>query len=139
MDTQINQFKNILKSNSLYVTDQRIQLFTLLYSEEKPISLPKLAKKLNNELDLVTIYRSVDTLERLGVIKKVYAGWKYKVELSEKFRPHHHHLTCNNCSKVVDLDHEPELESALTKISRKYLFRIDSHEFELYGLCGNCS
>lgn len=133
------QFEKILKQNSMYITRQRNLVFSLLSSESKPISLPQIAKKLQKELDLVTVYRTVDSFEKLGIVKKVYAGWKYKIELSEKFRPHHHHLTCSSCSGVIDLDHEPELERALTKISRKYSFRIDSHEFELYGLCKKCS
>lgn len=138
MDPSIKEFKKILRKNSLYITDQRIQIFTLLLSEKKPISLSQLANSLKGKLDLVTVYRNIDTLEELGIVKKIYSGWKFRIELSERFRPHHHHLTCNSCGAVAPLDLGSKIESEIKELGEKQGFKITNHEVELYGLCQKC-
>lgn len=138
MDNSLKEFKKILKKNSLYVTRQRIALFTLLLNEPKPLSLQEIADKLEEKLDLVTVYRNVESLEKINVIKKIYAGWSYRIELSEKFKAHHHHLTCSKCQKTIKVDLGNRIENSLKQIASDYGFRLSNHEVELYGLCKKC-
>lgn len=139
MDSSLKEFKKILRKNSLYVTSQRIALFTLLLNERRPLPLHEIVKRLNGKLDLVTVYRNVESLEKINVVKKIYTGWNYRVELSEKFKAHHHHLTCSKCGKTIKIDLGNKIENSLKQIADDYNFRITNHEVELYGLCKKCS
>ncbi|MBI5357698.1 transcriptional repressor [Candidatus Saccharibacteria bacterium] len=138
MDSSLKEFKKILKKNSLYVTKQRIALFTLLLNEQKPLSLQETAKLLDEKLDLVTVYRNVESLERINIIKKFYTGWNYRIELSEKFKAHHHHLSCSKCAKTIKIDLGIRIENSLKQIANNHNFRLTNHEVELYGFCQKC-
>ncbi len=138
MESSLKEFKGILRKNSLYVTRQRIALFKLLFNEPKPLPLQDIAKKLNKKLDLVTVYRNIESLESVDVVKKIYTGWNYRVELSEKFREHHHHLTCTRCSKTVRINLGQAIEDELKSIGKSHNFTITNHEVELYGFCKKC-
>ena len=138
MESSLKEFKKILRKNSLYVTRQRVALFKLLLNEPKPLPLQDVANKLDDKLDLVTVYRNIESLEKIQVIKKIYTGWSYRVELSEKFRAHHHHLTCTQCSKTIRINLSDKIENELRSIGKSHDFVIKSHEVELYGLCKSC-
>lgn len=138
MDTSIKEFKRILRKHSMYITAQRIALFKLLLNEPKPLPLQDVAKKLDSKLDLVTVYRNIESLERVGIIKKISTGWNYKVELSERFREHHHHLTCTNCNKTKRIRLSESTEASLKSLGSRQGFRVKSHEVELYGICSSC-
>lgn len=139
MESSVKKFKKILKKNSLYVTKQRLALFTLLLNEQAPLSLQQIARRLDDKLDLVTVYRNIESLERINIIKKVYGGWNYRLELSEKFKEHHHHLTCNKCAKTLRIKLGDDIENSLKKIGNKHGFKITNHDVELYGICAKCA
>ena len=50
----------------------------------------------------------------------------------------HHHLICNSCNKVIevqgDLLHEIE-----EVIEEKYKFKIENHSLKFYGICEECN
>ncbi len=132
------KFKEILEKHRLRVTDQRKALYQSLAGHNQPVSLKRLASSLSTFMDQVTVYRNVDLFEDIGVINKVYTGWKYRVELSEQFRPHHHHLTCSNCGKIIPISLGIRMENAIENFGKKHGFKITSHQVELSGLCKAC-
>lgn len=132
------KFEQILKDNSLTATKSRKALYQSLAGHNRPISVNSLINSLSDQLDRSTVYRNIETFEKIGVINKVYTGWKYRLELSEKFRPHHHHLTCDNCGKVIPINLGQKMETAILHFGKKNNFKIQNHEIELRGLCSNC-
>lgn len=138
MESSLKEFKKILRKNSLYVTRQRVALFKLLFNEQKPLPLQEIAKRLGGKLDLVTVYRNIESLEKINVVKKVYTGWSYRLELSEKFKEHHHHLSCMRCGKNIRISLGDTIENSLKSIGKSHNFSVKNHEVELYGLCKNC-
>lgn len=131
-------FSEILKKNNLRLTYERKALYQSLASHDTPVSLKHLASSLSEKMDIVTVYRNIEIFENIGVINKVYTGWKYRIELSEQFRPHHHHLTCERCGKVIPIKLGENMERTITNFGKKHGFKIKSHEVELRGLCQNC-
>ncbi len=96
-------------------------------------------------LGLTTVYRTLEILHRLGMVRKTTAGdgqGRYELR-SGRETDHHHHLICTGCGKIVNyrdfVDEELELvkktEQALMK---KHDFVIQDHNFEFLGLCGPC-
>jgi Fur family ferric uptake transcriptional regulator len=56
---------------------------------------------------------------------------------------HHHHLVCTNCGRIIDyserIDEEVKLMGEIEKtLSKKYGFKIKSHQMRFMGLCDKC-
>ncbi len=132
------QFANTLKQNRLFLTNERIQIFTILKSLKAPCSINQLVKLSQQYADRSTVYRSLEIFERINVVKRVYSGWKYKIELSDDFSDHHHHMTCTSCNSVQSFHESSEFTLQLQKLEKQYGFLSDSHNLELRGLCANC-
>jgi Fur family ferric uptake transcriptional regulator len=90
------------------------------------------------DIDRASVYRSVALFERLSIVQRLQAGWKYKLELSDAFHEHHHHATCLHCGQVVSLSEDPELEAHLHDLAVAYNFTLRKHQIELSGLCATC-
>lgn len=133
------EFKVILRANNYLVTRERIRLFDELKGSESPLSISRLVERTKNSLDQTTVYRNLATFEELGVSIRIYTGWKYKVELSDKFKKHHHHMTCTKCGAVVSFHESPEFVHQLKKLDELHSFKSESHSLELRGICKSCS
>jgi Fur family ferric uptake transcriptional regulator len=84
------------------------------------------------------VYRTLELFEEIGITTRVYSGWKYKVELSDDFSPHHHHMTCTNCGEIISFEESDAFLRELDRISKNHGFKSESHSLELKGLCKNC-
>lgn len=132
------KFEDILKKKSLRMTAERKSLYEHLSGLDEPVGIKQLVSSLSGEMDQATVYRNIELFDEIGVINKIYTGWKYRIELSEKFRPHHHHMTCINCGKVIPINLGPRMEEAIGNFGRRHGFKIKNHEVELRGLCNSC-
>jgi Fur family ferric uptake transcriptional regulator len=132
------KFEEILDKKLLRLTAERKTLFRHIARLESPVSIKELASSLSDQMDQVTVYRNVELFEKLGIINRIYTGWKYRIELSERFRPHHHHMTCINCGKIIPITLGERMEDAIESFGKKHGFKIKSHEVELRGLCKDC-
>ena len=101
--------------------------------------------KLYPGIGLTTIYRTLDLLERMGLINKFSVGdgqnrYEFK---SGKKKEHHHHLVCTKCGKIIDYSDFVDEELKLVKkteeiLATKYNFAIKDHNIEFLGLCEKC-
>ncbi len=97
-------------------------------------------------IGLTTIYRTLEVLSNLGLVYKFDFGDKrarYELAEGPKGTPHHHHLVCTACNRVIDytdfFDEEVKLLQETEKgLSQKYNFKITNHLIQFYGLCENC-
>lgn len=133
----INNLKQILSSNGYRITDARTAIFKLLSSPE-PQSIRQILAKANGKVDRVSIYRNIEVFEKLGIVHRVYVGWKYKIELSDDFMAHHHHLSCLDCGKIIDIDDEKHIDDFIEEVSKKFNFKPRRHQFEVDGYCQDC-
>lgn len=130
-------FKEILASNNSHFTRARAATFELLFSPE-PQSIKEILAKAKGRADRVSVYRNIDLFEKLGIVHRVYVGWKYKLELSDQFIAHHHHLSCRGCGKVIDIEDEQHIEEFIQEVSGKFGFKPLRHQFEIEGYCKEC-
>lgn len=132
-------FINTLEKHKSSITRERKQLFTILDEAHSPLTIQELVKKAEKHaINRSTVYRTIDLFESLNIIHRVYTGWKFKIELSDTFSSHHHHITCTNCGKVISIEDPKGLEASLQDIEKRYQFRILQHTIELRGLCDEC-
>lgn len=133
----ITNFKNILSENGFRVTDAREATFKLLISPE-PQSISQILSKAKGKVDRVSIYRNIEVFEKLGIAHRVYVGWKYKLELSDDFITHHHHLSCLECGKIIDIEDEKHIDDFIEEVAKKFGFKPRRHQFEVDGYCKDC-
>lgn len=91
------------------------------------------------DIDRASVYRTVALFEELGIVQRLQIGWKYKLELSDAFSRHHHHMTCLRCGLVISFDETPELEQQLRWVAASNRFKMKSHQLEIQGLCARCT
>ena len=133
---ELQLFKEILSKSGHFATKQRLELFKYLQSNPE-VTIKKLIQELPSQ-DQATIYRSIKLFESLGVINRLQLGWNSKLELSSKFHDHHHHMTCNNCGRVVAWEEDPTIELRIQTVAMKLGFLPQDHQLEIRGLCQQC-
>jgi len=136
-DIQESNFRSEMKTNNLRITNVRLQIFTILSEATQPLSIKQIVDKVNNA-HFVSVYRSIDALHEVGIVKQVPQGFKNLFELSESFIPHHHHAICSSCGSITNIK-SSHLEKLIREISENIQFKEASHQIELHGMCANCS
>lgn len=131
----IRRFEETLRLNDCRLTTPRRLIFSALI--EGPTTSVVLSEKLSSHVDKASVYRTVMLFERIGIVNRIWQGFKSHIELSEIFLPHHHHAVCQRCGTVMDIA-STELEHLLTRLSRLNGFMTVEHSVELSGYCGEC-
>lgn len=137
MTEPTDQFKAVLKQHAQKLTSTRRLVFEALQDKE-PQTIQEIYNYCAGLADRSSVYRSISLFERIGIVKRLQIGWKYKLELSDDFHHHHHHLTCLNCGKTFPLPEDKELEKRLKILSDKQDFEIAEHQLEIQGYCLDC-
>lgn len=132
----MDQLEKIFAKANLRLTKPRRTVFQLLQKVNAPITTGGIIQQCP-QVDRTTIYRVLETFQKLGVITIVHVGWKNYYELADPFIPHHHHLYCQKCYNAVPLE-DPEIEQFIQHIAHKYNFVAIDHHFELEGICRDC-
>ncbi|OGS21206.1 MAG: ferric uptake regulation protein [Elusimicrobia bacterium RIFOXYA2_FULL_40_6] len=131
------------------VTTGRQAILDILHKANKHLSAEDIYLKVHEiypAVGLTTVYRTLEILEKMGMIFKFDFGDKrarYELAEGEKGENHHHHLVCTNCNRVVDykdfIDQEVKLlKETERELSKKYNFNINNHLIQFYGLCEKC-
>ena len=129
--------QKVLAANGYHVTKARRATFDLLLAPE-PQSMGELTKKAAGKIDRASVYRNVALFEQLGIVHRIYIGWKYKLELSDDFLAHHHHLSCLRCGKVIDIHDDALVEQFIADVTKRFGFRPRRHQLEVDGICAAC-
>lgn len=130
-------FVQTLKEAGYSVTKPREIVFSALLSG-RPRSMRELTLDLSSVIDRASIYRTVALFEKLGIVTRVQTGWKYKIELSDRFTPHHHHMTCQSCGRDISFDEPEDLDLLINKVASQHGFVAKNHTLEISGLCSQC-
>lgn len=140
---EIENLKNNLKEKGYKLTPQRRAIVDVIIRNEgnhlTTEEIYDLVKIECPEIGLATVYRTVQLLEELGVICKLDLNdGCSRYELVHEDEMHqHHHLVCNNCGKVIEVQGDL-LEILEQEIQSKYDFQIKNHSVKFYGLCSDC-
>lgn len=123
-------------------TSGRRQLVELLSHTPHPVTIPEILA-VDPTLPQSSVYRNLTVLERAGVVVKVITTGEWGCyELAEDLTGHHHHLICDSCGAVRDVDVPDHLErlldTALTTVAEEQGFVLDRHRLDLVGRCADC-
>lgn len=137
MSSPESSLAEVLKANGLHVTNARKQVFLALHHKE-PQSMNSLYQCLKDKIDRTSIYRTIALFEKLHIINKIYIGWKYKIELSDAFSDHHHHISCLGCGTIIAVKEDHRIEHLIAELAKKHNIYRPTHQLEIQGYCKRC-
>jgi Fe2+ or Zn2+ uptake regulation protein len=87
------------------------------------------------DVHLATIYRTLDTLTRIGAVSHVHLG--HGPSVFHLPGEGHQHLVCDACGDVVEVPEELFADLA-RRVSADHDFELHPGHFALGGRCGRC-
>lgn len=120
-----------MRGGGYKATPQRMAVLRALI-EEQHQSLEEIRARCP-EVGLVTVYRTLDLLGSLGIVRRLDLGDGSRYELAEN---HHHHMICESCGDISEFEECPLDPERLPPGSAD--FEVRSHSLEVYGRCGAC-
>jgi Fur family ferric uptake transcriptional regulator len=129
----------ILRRAGQKMTPQRLLIVRALRHAGGHVSAAQIAEQVHEVypfVDVSTVYRTLDTLKRLGLVTVTDMGSGDDVFEWAPAEPHHH-LICTACGHVQEIDHR-YLERLAEQLECDFRFGADLNHFAIFGLCGGC-
>ncbi len=128
----------LLRERGNRVTLQRRAILKIIEEEGRHLSADEifhLARKQVPRLSLSTVYRTLDLLKELDLVRELRLGddhYRYEAQSDQ-----HQHLVCLECGKVIEFrcSHLGEVHDQL---ARRHEFEITGSRVELLGYCDAC-
>jgi Fur family ferric uptake transcriptional regulator len=131
-------FPSLLRGQRLKATPIRLAILEVFAHQPKPISILDLKAKISGDCDVVTLYRNADVLCKLGLLNRIRLGDKKDYyEFAQK--AHHHHLVCNFCGKVSDIQDCEIGEISKQDLKLAGFAEVSRHSLEFFGICKQCN
>ncbi len=143
MGKQEKHIADRLREGKKRITSQRLAIIRLfLENSEAHLTAEDIFRQLrereNRRVGLATVYRTLDLLVDVGVLRKLDFGeGRARYELAGEGIHHHHHLSCRSCGRVFEFG-EDLLERLEREVRRRTGFLVLDHEVRLLGLCSRC-
>lgn len=132
---KLGQFIEACRHSGLKITPQRVAVYEVLLTREDHPTVEDIYNEVKKKypfVSLATVYRTVETLEELGLIRKV-AYWggsvRYDANTSD-----HHHLICVQCGAIRDV----EFCLDWTPPTNIQGYRVHKYSLHIYGVCPVC-
>ncbi len=101
-----------------------------------PLEVYDAARLLYQDLGLVSVYRTLEKLENLGLVQRVHHSKDCQAFLTAG-QGHQHLILCLHCGKAILFEGD-ELGALFDKVTQQTGFEITDHWLQLYGLCAEC-
>jgi Fur family ferric uptake transcriptional regulator len=118
------------------LTAPRRLVLEALFAADGPVSAEQLADG-PVRLELTSVYRALETLEQLGVVRHVHFGHGpglYSL-IGDAEREY---LVCERCDRVTAV-RAGELDGVRAEIERGFGYRARFSHFPIVGLCADCA
>jgi len=122
-----------LRERGLRMTPQRQRVVDAV--TQLVHATPDQVAELTPDVDLTTVYRTLETLEQIGVLAHTHLGHgapSYRLAEDD-----HIHVVCHHCSSVVEAP--PGLADELVeRLAGERGFTVDRSHFTVFGTCADC-
>ena len=137
------QSRTLLSSKNASITNPRLLVLELLLKKECPLTIDQILKLSRGKIALSSLYRVINDLREFGLITEFNTPENtIVIELNRGEEEHHHHIFCEKCGSITDIELSLQLEQNLdkevSKIERTHSITIRDHSLELFGLCNSC-
>lgn len=122
-----------LRARGLRTTPQREQVLAAV--RRLGHATPEQIGEAVPEVDAATVYRTLELLEELGLVKHAHLGHG-----PPSYRPagdDHVHVVCHSCQKVVDAPHDL-IDGLEARLLGERGFAVDRSHFTVFGTCAEC-
>ena len=134
-----NEWLALFAGNCYRVTAKNRAIVEAILNSDKALDAVDLFEIVRKEypgLGLVTVYRTIQKLEELGLVNHLHQENDCNMVLRAA-RGHEHLLICSRCGKIVYFSGD-DLNKLTEQIAGKTGFTIQSHWLQLFGLCSTC-
>ncbi len=121
------------------LTPQRMMILSAIENSDNHISAEEIYAQVvarYPNVNISTVYRTLELLKRLGLVTETDLG-EGRVRYHPREKGHHHHLVCQECGAIIDLD-ESLLAPLKSALLREYKFSADLRHLAILGRCVNC-
>jgi len=131
--------RRTLNVPGLRITSQRSLILEVIRHGEGHLDADEVyrqARERQPRLSLSTVYRTLQTLKKLGLVEEVHfdeAHHHYEIKPPAE----HHHLVCLGCSRVIEFQY-PLARLVKRNITAAKDFEIISSEVRMTGYCPTC-
>jgi Fur family ferric uptake transcriptional regulator len=88
------------------------------------------------EIDLTTVYRTVELLEELGLLRHTHLGHgpaSFRLAADQ-----HVHVVCHTCGRVIDAP-DKLIDELVGRLQDERGFAVDRSHFTVFGQCADCT
>jgi Fur family ferric uptake transcriptional regulator len=121
------------------LTPQRMLILAALQTSDDHISAEEIYSQVHAQyphVNISTIYRTLELLKSLGLVTETDLG-EERVRYHYADRGHHHHLICENCGAVIEVDESLFLPLKRT-LFQDYRFKANIKHLAIFGRCAKC-
>jgi Fur family ferric uptake transcriptional regulator len=139
MNNQLAVLGKALQKEGYRLTEARRSILEALVDSGGHISadgLAEVVRQIAPGVGRMTVYRTLDLLSELGLIRPVYQGTGAAHYILME-NGHHHHLICSNCDRVIEFE-DCLVEELARALGGRFDFKVQGHLIELYGVCQSC-
>ena len=128
-----------LQDNGYRLTGARRAVVEIIAASQRaltPVEVYDAARDQYPALGLVTVYRTLEKLEELGLIQRVHQPQGCQAFITAG-KGHQHLLLCSKCGRTTLFEGD-DLDQFIKSVARKTGYQINEHWLQLFGLCENC-
>ncbi|MFZ5799076.1 MAG: Fur family transcriptional regulator, partial [Thermodesulfobacteriota bacterium] len=138
--SMMDKFENFLVGHGLRLTNQRQLIAQTFFDEKGHISaedLYRIVQKRAPAIGFTTVYRTLKLLTEAGIASGKNFGKASALFEATALAPHHDHLVCIRCGKIIEFVNE-HIEQLQKSVAERHDFTMTDHNLEIYGICGEC-
>jgi Fur family ferric uptake transcriptional regulator len=131
--------REFLRAKGLHESKVRDLVVETFIAADDHMSLDSILTKVrakNPGVGMATVYRTMRLLEEAGLVQARDFSGATVFEVTSG-RPHHDHLICERCGRIVEFVSEA-IERMQEKVATDHGFVLQRHRHELFGLCDKC-
>jgi Fur family ferric uptake transcriptional regulator len=126
---------NALRERGLRLSTSRRLVLEALFDADGPVSAEQLAEQ--RDLDLASVYRNLETLERLGLARHVHFGHGPGLYVLVG-RGEREYLFCERCRTARAVETE-QLDAVRAQIKQLFGHEARFTHFAIVGTCAQCA
>jgi Fur family peroxide stress response transcriptional regulator len=130
--------EEVLRQQGLSLTTQRRIILQELSGRKDHPTAEQMYEAVRDRLpglSKATVYRVLDTLVQAGAARKVFHPGA--IVRYDPMTARHHHLTCQECGKLVDIDSSMIEDIALASVAVSG-FQVTDYTINFTGVCSRC-
>jgi Fur family peroxide stress response transcriptional regulator len=138
IERRLQLFEQLCRERGLPLTVQRRDILKVVIERDDHPTADQVYESVKDRipgLSRTTVYRVLETLVGLGVIRRLsHSGTSARFDGKID---RHHHLVCKECQRVVDTTSR-NLDGLHLPTNRRHGFRIEDYTVQFTGACRKC-